>query len=48
MANTEVQKQDTIWIQIRETVPPNHASPLHSIIANMEIEVLQKNNGMFM
>jgi len=44
MASTEVQKQDTTRIQIREAIPTNHAFPGHSIIANMGIEALQKNN----
>ena len=41
---SEFQKQNTTRIQIRELVPPNHASPGHSIIANMGIEIPQKNN----
>ena len=44
MTSTEVQKQNTARVQIREAIPPNHASPGHSIIVHMGIEAHQENS----
>ena len=46
VTNTEVQQQNTTQVQIREVVPPNHASPGTTVIARVSIEVPQQNKGV--
>ena len=46
MTSTEVQKQYTAQVQIREAIPPSNAPSDYSIIAHMSIEIPQKNNGI--
>ncbi len=46
MSGTEVHQQSTTRVQIREAAPPSHAPPSISIIANMCVEVSDKDNGV--
>lgn len=41
---TEVQKQNTTQVQIRQAVPPNHAPPGLTVIACVSIKDSQKDN----
>ncbi|KAK3562309.1 hypothetical protein QTP86_033325, partial [Hemibagrus guttatus] len=44
--STEVQQENTIRVQIRGAVPPNHAPPGITVIAHMGVEVPQQNYGV--
>ena len=46
VSRTEVQKQNTAWVQIGAAVPPNHALPGLTVIACMSIEVPQEDEGI--
>ena len=46
VASTEVQQQNTTLVQIVVTMPPNHASPSVSIIAQVCIKFPQQDSGV--
>ncbi|KAK3560720.1 hypothetical protein QTP86_014721, partial [Hemibagrus guttatus] len=46
VTSTEDQQQDTTRVQIRGTVPPNHAPPGITVVAHMGVEVPQQNYGV--
>jgi len=48
MTSTEVKKQNTAWVLIREPVPPNYVPPNHCIIAHISIGVPLKNSQRLM
>ena len=46
VTSTEVQQQNTTLVQIRQAVPPNHAPPGTTVIANVSVEVPQQDKGV--
>ena len=43
MTSTEVQQQNTVWVQIRGASLPDHAPPGLTVAANVNIEVTQED-----
>ena len=44
--STEVQQQNISRVQVRGSIPPDHAPPVLTVAANVSIEVTQEDEGI--